>query len=187
MNRSERVRLSKFLSYALRHDPTAVGLEMDGGGWVDLEQLFRAAEHEGYRLDADRLRALMSESEKDRFELGPDEDRVRATYGHTVDVDPGLEPADPPARLYHGTARSSLPSIRREGLRPRGRNYVHLSTSREEARRVGARHGRPVVLTIRTEKLDAPDRSFFRSADGVWLTGPVPPDFLVLDEESDSR
>lgn len=187
MNRSERVRLSKFLSYVLRHDPTAVGVEMDAGGWVDLAQLFRAAEREGYRLETDRLRDLMSASEKDRFELDPDGDRIRATYGHSVDVDPGLEPADPPARLYHGTARSSLPSIRREGLRPRGRNFVHLSSTREEARRVGARHGRPVVLTVRTDELDAPDRSFYRSADGVWTTGTIPPRFLSVDEEPDTR
>ena len=179
MNEKRRTRTSKFLSYALRHAPEDVGLAMNRGGWVRTDELLEAARREGYELDRSGLRTLIRASEKERFELSAEGDLVRATYGHSVDVDLDLTPVDPPERLFHGTAKRFLSAIEEEGLRPGNRNYVHLSETRAAARSVGGRHGRPVVLSVDARGLAREGQPFFRSADGIWMTPAVPPDHLA--------
>lgn len=105
-------------------------------------------------------------------------DRIRASQGHTVPVDLGLPPAEPPAYLYHGTVGHALESIRNEGLRPMDRTHVHLSPDRETATKVGARRGRPVVLPVDAGAMHRAGHTFHVSANGVWLTASVPPAFL---------
>lgn len=183
MNENRRTRTSKFLSYALRHAPGEVDLSMNRGGWVRTNELLEAARWEGYELDRSGLRTLIRASEKERFELSAEGDLVRATYGHSVDVDLDLTPVDPPERLFHGTAMRFLSAIEEEGLRPGNRNYVHLSETRAAARSVGGRHGRPVVLSVEARGLAREGQPFFRSADGVWMTPAVPPDRLAHPDE----
>ena len=100
--------------------------------------------------------------------------------GHSVEVDLGYEPAGPPEVLYHGTHPGALDAILANGLRPMGRRHVHLSPDAETARRVGARRGRPVILTVRAGDLHRAGHPFFRAENGVWLTGEVPADHLAL-------
>src|SRR5262249_28855388 len=89
-----------------------------------------------------------------------------------------LEEAEPPAVLYHGTGEGTTPAIEREGLRKMSRHHVHLSADVPTARKVGARHGRPVVFAVDAAALHAAGVTFFRSANGVWLVGGVPPEYL---------
>ncbi len=107
-----------------------------------------------------------------------DGSRIRAAQGHSIGVDLGLEPARPPAELYHGTAERNLASIREHGLRPGSRDYVHLSRERDTAHAVGSRHGRPVVLIIEAERMVEAGHVFHVSNNGVWLTRAVPPAFI---------
>ena len=97
---------------------------------------------------------------------------------HSVEVDLGLEPADPPVVLFHGTGERSVDAIQREGLERRGRHHVHLSADEETATRVGARHGRPVVLEVDAAAMAAAGHVFFVTANGVWLTDAVPARYL---------
>lgn len=113
---------------------------------------------------------------KRRFEIRGD--RIRASQGHSVDVDLGLPPATPPPYLWHGTVARSLGAIRAEGLRRMNRHDVHLSPDRETATRVGARRGRPVVLTVDAGAMHRDGHMFRVSANGVWLTQAVPPRYL---------
>ena len=129
------------------------------------------------------LEQVIAHGEKERFTLSDDGSKIRANYGHSVDVDLEVEPAPPPETLYHGTARRVLGAIREEGLTPQARQYVHLSTTPADARQVGARHGAPVVLHVRAADLHAEGHSFYRTAADVWLTPRVPSRALVFPDD----
>lgn len=117
---------------------------------------------------------------KPRYEVGDDNRRIRARYGHSRPVDLGLQAVSPPGVLYHGTAGTSVTPILRSGLHPRGRRAVHLSETVSDAVAVGARHGTPVVLTVDARGLHAAGHRFFRAAPGIWLTSDVPPEALRI-------
>lgn len=104
--------------------------------------------------------------------------RIRASQGHSVDVDLGYAPAEPPPVLYHGTAERNLSSILVEGLDKGRRHHVHLSASTDTATRVGARHGKPVVLTVDAAAMTRDGALFYVSENSVWLTEFVPPEYL---------
>jgi putative RNA 2'-phosphotransferase len=169
---------SRFLSLVLRHDPAAAGVTLDEGGWVAVDALLAGCAAAGRPLDRAELEHIVATNDKRRFAFSGDGTRIRASQGHSVDVDLGLAAAEPPEWLYHGTASRTLPLVLREGLRPMSRQDVHLSADPETATRVGARHGRPVVLRVAAGRLAATGQVFRRSANGVWLTDRVPPDYL---------
>jgi putative RNA 2'-phosphotransferase len=170
------VKVSKYLSKHLRHRPDHIGVTLDANGWVEIDALMRAAAEHGFRFSRSELDHVVASNDKRRFTI--DGTRIRANQGHTVDVDLGLPPAEPPEYLYHGTVARSLDAIRSEGLRPMARHDVHLSPDRETATRVGARRGRPVVLSVHAGELHRAGHVFRVSANGVWLTASVPPRFL---------
>ena len=176
------IRTSKFLSYVLRHNPGALGLSLDPGGWANVETLIERARSKGRSLSRSHLRHVIEAGDKTRFALSADGSKIRANYGHSIDVDLDLEPTPPPDRLYHGTARPALPAIRSEGLRPQSRQYVHLSSTPEAATAVGQRHGTPVVLLIEAPTLHDAGHALYRSTDTVWLTRRVPPSFIQFPD-----
>jgi putative RNA 2'-phosphotransferase len=172
----EVTRASKFLAYVLRHDPGSVGLTLGDGGWVGTGELLAAAKKHGRRLDAAMIDRVLTAPGKKRYELR--DGKIRASQGHSVQVDLGLEPVEPPAVLYHGTVARSLDAIFAEGLRPGSRTHVHLSADTETATAVGARRGRPVVLVVDAAAMSQAGHEFFQAANGVWLTAHVPSAFL---------
>jgi putative RNA 2'-phosphotransferase len=174
------VRISKFLSLVLRHKPETIGLSLDRRGWARVDELIAAANRAGVPLDQALLRQVVEQNDKQRFALSHDGLRIRASQGHSLPVDLGLEPLVPPQFLYHGTASRFLNSIRRQGLVPRGRMHVHLSPDEPTALRVGKRHGKPVVLTVQAGRMHRDGFRFYLSANGVWLTGKVPVEYLVF-------
>lgn len=178
MNEQRTVKVSKYLSAHLRHKPERIGITLDAQGWVPIDDLLRAAARQGFVITRDELDHVVATNDKRRFTV--DGDRIRANQGHTVAVDLGLPPAEPPAYLYHGTVARALDAIRAEGLRPMDRHHVHLSPDRETATRVGARRGRPVVLSVDAGAMHGAGHVFHVSANGVWLTDAVPPEFLRM-------
>lgn len=173
MTRADRealTRASKFLSFVLRHKPDAIGLALDAEGWAEVAELVAKAD---IPLSPALIAEVVETSDKKRFALSADRRLIRAVQGHSITVDLGLAPFAPPETLYHGTATRFLDAIRAEGLRPRSRQYVHLSADAATATTVGARHGKPVVLTIAAGALHAGGQPFFQAQNGVWLTGPV--------------
>ena len=171
---------SKFLSYILRHNPGALDLTLEPGGWADVDTLIERARADGQSLSRSRLRHVLDAGDKTRFTLSDDGTKIRANYGHSIDVNLDLTPTPPSGPLYHGTARHALSSIRDDGLTPQSRQYVHLSPTREEARTVGQRHGPPVVLSIDAPALHEAGHTLYRSTDTVWLTRHVPPSFITF-------
>lgn len=172
--KDRHVRVSKFLSLVLRHQPEKVGVTLDREGWVSVYLLLEAFEAHGLRLTPDELREVVRSNDKQRFSFSADGLRIRASQGHSVKVELGYEPQEPPPTLYHGTAERFLPSIRQQGLSKGRRHHVHLSEQETTAHAVGRRYGRPVVLEIASGAMHADGHVFFRSANGVWLTEHVP-------------
>ena len=103
---------------------------------------------------------------------------IRANQGHSVQVDVELPVADPPETLYHGTAERFSTSIEAQGLLPRSRLYVHLSSDTKTAEKVGSRHGKPVIYQVDAGQMCRDGYTFYLSANGVWLTKSVPPRYL---------
>jgi putative RNA 2'-phosphotransferase len=176
---SERItKTSKFLSFVLRHRPERIGLALDDQGWAFIDDLIACAAANGRALDRALIEEVVATNDKQRFALSDDGLRIRASQGHSIDVELGLEPRLPPASLFHGTADRFLGSIRRHGLIRGRRHHVHLSADRDTALRVGSRHGQPVILIVDAAGMHAAGHAFFLSANGVWLTESVPPAFL---------
>lgn len=174
----DRVRISKFLSYHLRHDPAGLGLVLETGGWVEVEALLAACARKGTRISRAQLDEVVATSDKQRFGFDAEKRKIRANQGHSVAVDLELAEAEPPAQLFHGTGEGTVAAILREGLLKMDRHHVHLSGDEATARKVGGRHGRPVVLVVDAAAMRADGVAFFRAANGVWLVDHVPPRYL---------
>jgi len=172
------VKVSKYLSRVLRHEPERIGITLDDAGWVDVDVLLAACAARNFPVSRAQLDTVVAENDKQRFAFSADGTRIRASQGHTVAVDLGLVELAPPEVLYHGTSPGSVAAILVEGLRPMRRHAVHLSTDVDTARRVGARRGRPVVFVVRAGRMAAAGHVFHRSDNGVWLVDAVPPRFL---------
>lgn len=170
------VKVSKYLSKHLRHQPERIGLTLDEAGWVEIDTLLAAAAAHGFPVTREELDHVVAANDKQRFAI--EGTRIRASQGHSIDVELGLPPATPPPYLYHGTVARYLDAIRTAGLRPMSRHDVHLSADRETATRVGARRGRPVVLSVDAGAMHRAGHVFHVSANGVWLTKAVPPEYL---------
>lgn len=184
MDERRRVKVSKYLARHLRHQPERLGLTLRPDGWVEVDALLDACRKAGFALSRAELEEVVATSDKQRFSFDDARELIRANQGHSVAVDLGLAPAQPPTTLYHGTGAGSVDAILREGLNAMGRHHVHLSVDVPTARRVGARHGRPVVLAVDAAAMHADGHQFFVSANGVWLTESVPPARLSLAPDS---
>jgi putative RNA 2'-phosphotransferase len=173
-----QVRISKFLSLHLRHSPADLGLTLEPGGWVPVADVLAGAARKGFPITPAELAEVVRASDKQRFAFDESGTMIRANQGHSAEVDLQLEPAEPPAVLYHGTADRFLAAILRDGLRKMNRHHVHLSADTATAAKVGSRHGRLVVLEVDTAWMHAAGHAFYRSANGVWLVDAVPPGYL---------
>ena len=171
------MRLSKRMSRALRHDPARFGLELDPEGWTPVDALVRGLCAPGNDVSRADVEDVVRAGSKQRFEL--DGDRVRARYGHSVEGRVELPRADPPDVLFHGTSARAAAHIVEEGLLPMGRQFVHLSPAEETARRVGARHGRPVVFVVDAAGAAAAGVVFRHGNDDTWLADALDAAFLV--------
>lgn len=172
-------RESKFLALILRHKPEAVGITLDEHGWADVAALIDGVNRTGkYTLDRAMLDEIVRTDGKQRYAYSEDGTKIRANQGHSVQVDVELEELTPPEYLWHGTAERFAEPILREGLKPMSRLYVHLSPDEETARKVGVRHGKLYLFRVHTGEMARQGYRFWRSANGVWLTEHVPPQFL---------
>lgn len=178
MDDKRRTRISKFVSKVLRHAPESVGLVLEPGGWVSVDDLLRGLANAGTRVSREELETVVRLCEKQRFAFSDDGFKIRANQGHSTEVEMDFEPTEPPSELFHGTAAATLPIILRDGLLKMARHHVHLSVDTETATKVGQRHGKPVVLTVDAARMRADGHVFYRSANGVWLVEHVPPQYL---------
>lgn len=176
-------KVSKFISLVLRHKPEEANIKLDKYGWADTEALVNgvAAKYPGFTF-AD-LEEIVRTDEKQRYSFSDDRTEIRANQGHSIPVDLGLVPVEPPEYLYHGTGFKYFGLIERDGLIPKSRQYVHLSGDTETAWNVGKRHGDPVVLRIMSGEMYRQGFIFYRAENGVWLTDKVPTDYILVVDD----
>ena len=172
------VKRSKYLARHLRHQPEALGLTLDPGGWVAVDALLAAMRRHGIELSRAQLDEIVACNNKQRFSFDETGTRIRANQGHSIPVDLQLAPATPPDALYHGTSKATIGPILREGLQKMRRQHVHLSRDKATAIKVGSRHGAPIVLLVDAAAMARDGYQFFLSDNGVWLTDHVPPQYL---------
>ncbi|MBT2621445.1 RNA 2'-phosphotransferase [Chryseobacterium sp. ISL-6] len=170
MNEIENKKISKFLSLILRHQPETIHLKLDENGWADVSELIEKSARNRMRFALEELDEVVETNNKKRFAFNEDKTKIRANQGHSIDVDLVLISQQPPEFLYHGTAEANMASILEKGIEKRNRQHVHLSSDKETATKVGMRHGKPVILIIRTGEMFKENIEFYLSDNGVWLT-----------------
>lgn len=176
--KTNEVKISKFLSLVLRHQPQKIGLTLDSAGWANVNELLAACNAHGIALTQAELESVVRNNDKQRFAFSEDGLQIRASQGHSVEVELEYKPAEPPPILYHGTVERFLTSIKENSLTKGKRHHVHLSADIKTAEIVGDRRGKAVVLEILSGQMYEDGYTFFLSANGVWLTETVPAKYL---------
>jgi len=170
-----KVKVSKYMSYLLRHNPE--NLKVDKHGFADLDELFKKKLRERFPVDKQLVRDIVEKSERKRFEIVGA--KIRALYGHTIPVTLELEEDKTVKVLYHGTTPEAASKILKEGLKPMKRRWVHLSPTIETATRVGLRrNSNPVILEIDVEKARKNGLKFYKATEKVYLCKSVPPRYI---------
>lgn len=182
MQKNQMVKISKRLSYVLRHHPEAIELVMDEEGWVEVAMLIDRFSNNYFPITMEQLQQVVAENDKKRFAFNEDQTYIRASQGHSIGVQLGYEAIKPPEFLYHGTATRFANSIRKQGLKKQNRDHVHLSADEATAKSVGSRHGVPVILVVKALEMHQDGHKFFQSENGVWLTEKVPVRYLEFPE-----
>jgi putative RNA 2'-phosphotransferase len=182
LDERRKVKISKYLSKHLRHEPERLGLELAPGGWVPVTELLEACARSQFPIRLEDLKEVVRTNDKQRFSFDETGTLIRANQGHSVEVDLQLEPTMPPEVLFHGTGKGSVEAILRSGLKKMSRHHVHLSTDQETAQKVGARHGLPVVLSVDAAAMHRAGFEFYCSDNGVWLIDEVPPAYIYQSQ-----
>lgn len=180
MNEQHKKSISKFLSLILRHSPQTIGLQLDENGWADIEELLVKSSDHGNPFSRAELEEIVDTNDKRRFAFNDAYTHIRASQGHSVNIDLDLQQSEPPEYLYHGTVSKFLQNIKEEGLLKMSRQHVHLTSDKETATKVGSRRGVPVILEIKSGQMYKEGISFYLSANNVWLTEAVPSQYIVF-------
>ena len=170
-------KTSKYISLILRHKPETIGITLDKNGWANVKDLIKGV-NKTHKLDMEILEEIVATDDKQRYSFNEDKTMIRANQGHSIDVDVELEEVKPPEYLWHGTGTKCVESIRKTGLIPKSRLYVHMSESYMTAMDTGARHGKPMVFCIKAVDMYNNGYKFYKSKNGVWLTKFVPVEYL---------
>lgn len=170
MNEADKKRIGKFLSLVLRHSPETIGIELDENGWAFTNDLIEKCRKHNYNFSMDDLIEIVDTNDKKRYAFSEKKDKIRASQGHSININLALEPVEPPEFLYHGTATRFIQSILQKGIMKQNRRHVHLSKDKATALKVGSRHGKPEVLVVMAKKMFDEGITFYRSDNGVWLT-----------------
>lgn len=178
MKPTDKKRISKAMSLALRHRPDKFDLSLDEQGWCAVDQLLQNFQKRHLQIDRELLEELVRTSDKQRFAFSEDGALIRANQGHSISINLGYQASTPPPTLFHGTAERFLNSILSSGLQKQKRHHVHLSADKNTAIKVGQRHGKVVVLLVQAQKMQEAGYTFYCSENSVWLTEEVPPEYL---------
>ncbi len=181
MDDRELDHLGRVVTGILRHFPEKYGLAMEPNGWVSLPLLVRAiaTQHRGYRwLRIHHLIAIAETDGKGRYEVK--DDRIRATYGHTLDVELDLPTENIPDQLFYPVTADEAAIVLEVGLKPSDRKKVHLSRTADDARSAGsARHPDPVILVVDAKRARGHGIVIKQAGKTVFLVDLVPPEYLA--------
>jgi len=177
MKKENIEKISKFLSFILRHNPQSIGLKVDVNGWANIDEIIEKSKK--IKLTREVIDKVVAQNDKQRFIIKSN--KIRASQGHSIEVDLEFKAVTPPDILYHGTATHFLESIMKTGLSKQKRQHVHLSKNIEIASSVGERHGKVVILKIDSKRMFDEGYEFYLSENRVWLTDAVPVQYLGVN------
>lgn len=174
----ERVeRLGKFVSGILRHFPDEFKLKIDENGWVDFESLVRVVEKKYKWANRWVLKALIYSDSKMRYELKGD--KIRARYGHSVEVALNDMPEFTEDTLYYSASEEEAIRLLEIGIRPVNQTYVHLSTSLEKSVEVAVlRSKKPIIFEIDAKKAREEGIKIIKANDFIALAKEVPAKYI---------
>jgi putative RNA 2'-phosphotransferase len=172
-------KISKSLSYWLRHRPEDIGIIISHNGWTDVKKLLEKA-NQKIPFDFNELKYVVQNNDKNRFSLSEDMCSIRANQGHSIPVELDLLQVLPPKILYHGTPSKNVESILKEGLNKGNRHHVHLSKDQETAAIVGSRRGQYTILKIEALRMRADGYKIYISDNGVYLVDEVPVKYISI-------
>jgi putative RNA 2'-phosphotransferase len=171
-----KVKVSKYISYLLRHNPE--DLVIDEEGFVVFDALFSKVRLRFPMVDKALVTEIVNKSERRRFEIR--DEKIRALYGHTIKVSMKLQEDNQTRLLYHGTTPQAANEILEKGLQPMKRRWVHLSPTEEIAYEVGKRRtDSPVVLVIDASEARRHGLRFYKATDKVYVCKYVPAKYIT--------
>ena len=185
MEKNREKKISKSLSFWLRHRPEEIGITIGDDGWTDIDELIEKAADKGIEFTFDELKHVVENNDKKRFSIkkhhvikGDDKFFIKANQGHSIDVEMKFNEAVPPQILYHGTPVGVVDLIMKEGLKKMSRHHVHLSPNKETAAIVGSRRGKFEILEIEAMRMRADGYKIYISENGVYLVDEVPVKYI---------
>lgn len=182
MNERELNRVGKIMAGILRHFPDSFGLTLDDNGWVNVAEMLEALRDEKrdlHWLKDHHVYGIVYTDPKGRYEI--DNNMVRATYGHSLDVDPDLPTDDIPEVLYFPVAEEELDIVLERGLEPGDRAKVHLSIDYDSAMEAGRhRSDNPIILEVDADGAIADGQVIGKAGTTVFTTDHVDPKFLKV-------
>ena len=189
MNDRELSSLSRIIAGALRHFPDKLGLRMDGKGWVEISELIDAigTSRSGFDwLKPHHIHALVETDQRQRYQV--DGGMVRATYGHTINVDTDDLPLAELDDFYYPVTEEELDMILEGGLHPIDRNKVHLSGNIQKALEAGkVRTDEPFILKIDGKKAMDDGIKIYHAGKDVYTTDSVDPKYISKIKDSEIK
>lgn len=189
MNEDELERVGRTMAGTLRHFPENFGLEMDEQGFVNLRELIRALQRHQRRFHWVRphhIIAVIETDPKGRYQVS--NESIRATYGHTIELDLRLPTDNIPEELYYPTTSEETDIILETGLKPSDRKMVHLSKTYMDAMNAGlVRTDEPVILAVDVEKAIQDGYQVQKAGRTVFLAREIPPEYLRIADEPEEE
>jgi len=191
MSTEELEGIGRVMAGVLRHFPEKFELSMDKNGFVELNDFISALQQTRRRLAWLRphhIIAIIETDPKGRYEYR--DGKIRATYGHSIDVELDLPTNGIPEKLYYPTTTEEVEIVLETGLKPSDRKKVHLSKTYNDATNAGkVRTPVPVILEVDTMKAIASGVVIQKAGKTVYLAESVPAEFIskapAPEEESE--
>lgn len=180
MNENQQ-KISKLISYWLRHQPEDGALTLDQFGWAKISSILKALQLKNIDLTEKQLIALNNSFDKVRWKIDGVQKKIKATHGHSIFIEQELSATLPDQMLFHGTASKNIIGIINNGLVSGQRQAVHLSDTIAMATQVGKRHGKPFLIAIDTTALCKNGWEFYKTEQNVWLTKDIPSKYLQFN------
>ena len=188
MSTGERDSIARKLALVLRHAPEKFDLEMDINGWIDTRDIIRQFKYANNRrhhwLRPHHLRAISETDPKGRYEVRGN--MIRATYGHTVEIELDLPTSDIPDSLYYPCDPKEAGNLLEVGIKPGDRAHVHLSANMRAAAEAGRVHrADPTIIEVDTARMVATGETIWHAGVTVYLTENVPGEYLSIVDPAD--
>jgi len=200
---SPNIRISKSLSWLLRHGAEKAGLNIRRDGYAKVSDVLSNPMFRDVTFM--QLQDIVKRDQKSRYHLlfepqtsgstGADVWWIRANQGHSmknveVDLQPILSASEIPIAV-HGTTRQAWQLIATQGLSKMTRNHIHLAQNVPGSGVIsGMRNSSQIFIFVNVQKALDAGIKFYLSANGVVLTegdssGSLSPEFFLRVENPD--